>query len=182
MWLHKHFGGHVHYFLRIVPPLSFEMMSRWVFFLYLSVVRGEYFWALLPIDGQEILQFLPLTPLRSHVSHTHAQTDTHSSRAGWRNPNVLISRDKHRQGEHWAALTHRETTPISWLIKEVLRPHLRPLKPPGSPSSWWSTPPERGRLISAVWNRKYHKCPKLFQGLARHLSMPCCATFPLFGL
>lgn len=82
----------------------------------------------------KLLHFLPLTPLRSHVSHTHAQTDAHSSRAGRRNPNVLISRDKQRQGEHWAALTHRETSPISGLIKELLRPTygLSNVPPPSS--------------------------------------------------
>ena len=80
-------------------------------------------WAPLSIDGQEVFQVAtcPSSPL-SCLPHTHAQTDTHSSRAGRRNPNVLISRDKPRQGEHWAAPTHRETIPIRELIKELLKP------------------------------------------------------------
>lgn len=75
-----------------------------------------------------------LTPLSSHVSHTQAQTDERSSRSDQRNPNVLISGDKQRQGKHWAALTHthRLPSPICELIKELLRPHLGPLNHPSS--------------------------------------------------
>lgn len=91
--------------------------------------------------------YLPLTPLRSHVSHTHAQTDAYSSRAGWRNPNVLINGDKQRQGEHWAALTHRETDSYQWADKDTTQAHLRPLKlPPPSPLPGLSPHLQRGGL------------------------------------
>lgn len=57
----------------------------------------------------KLQHFLPLTPLRSHVSHAHAQTHSNSSRASQKNPNVLISGDKQRQAKHWTALTHTYT-------------------------------------------------------------------------
>lgn len=45
-----------------------------------------------------MLRFLPPTPV-SHT-HTHAGMDASCLKAGWRNPNVLISHDKQRQGGH----------------------------------------------------------------------------------
>lgn len=105
----------------------------------------------------KLLHFLPLTPL--HVSHTHAQTDTHSSTAGWRNPNVLISGDKQRQGEHWAALEHSETSLIRGMIETLLKPHLRPLKLPSS-SSPWSAPPvnEPSGRVSTTSTGRFRTC------------------------
>lgn len=104
--------------------------------------------------SSEPQRFLPLTPLRSHVSHTPAQTDPHSSRAGWRNPNVLISGDKQRQGRHWAAPTH---TDVSYQ-----RPDKGTTQAPLS-SPVPSTPRQKRTLIVFVWNEKNSRFLRVLQ-------------------